>query len=75
MQFQEIGSFLIDEFCILCVALGVPIDNCFTLFKDAPPPSYEAIFGKVKQIQKDSMEKVGSCGDKTYQTCVSIGEM
>lgn len=39
---------------------------------DAPPPAYDSIFGKIKEIKKESEEKVGSCGDKTCKTCVTV---
>lgn len=59
----SLPAFFFQKFCIFTILV---------LFVEAPPPTYDAIFGKVKQIQKDSLEKVGSCGDKTYQIFVSV---
>ena len=33
-----------------------------------PPPSYQSLFGKVKRLQSESIEKV-TCGDKAYSAC------
>ena len=35
----------------------------------SPPPSYEAVFRKVKQLKDESMERVGCSDDIRSKTC------